>query len=478
MPVRSSPFFNNPGFAQAAANLSGLFEAPSGADAAGWATANATKEKASRLAQLFANPTDPNFDRQNIAVGNYTPLQSFYAQDQNNGTEMRGQDLTAASARYGADRDYAASTENNVLDNQTAVRGQDVTANTALSTNKLDNQRQALTSLFGELNPGQVRPAVPPEIAGLLGMPAIAPASGIAPTLSLDQVQAQERQKLTQSGDLTPQMLIDTIVGKETPVQVIGADGKTPAYSTPGAAARTGAQPFINKGAEAKPDIVNYQAPDGGGQGTAFFNGTNMVDTQTNQPIPAGSQTFKAQTAGTAGDVLGVKTTEAQDKNAYAATMADGATTDILKSFDTGALPSGTDFQVFNAMRNLPIAMQPALVGQMTPQGQSFYQNLRVALPFQLMSQSGQAVTEQEYERKMLELMPVPGEDPAVTTSKRRQFETYIKAARGIAGPAYDKIHLRGGIPQDQLTPATPATPATPPSAGVLEFDENGNPVQ
>lgn len=475
MPVRSSPYFNNPAFAQAAQNLAGLFEAPSGADAAGWATANATKEKASRLAQLFANPNGPDFDRLNIAAGNYTPLQSLYAQDQNNATEQRGQDITAASSRYGADRDYAASTENNVLDNQTAVRGQNVTANTALSTNKLDNQRQALTSLFGELNPGQVRPAVPDEIAGLLGMPAIDAASGIAPTLSLDQVQAQERQKLTQSGELTPQMLIDTIVGKEAPVQVIGPDGKTPAYSSPGAAVRTGAQPFVNKGAEAKPDIVNYQAPDGKTQGTAYFNGTTMVDTQTEQPIPQGSQTYKAQTSGAVSDVLGVKTTEAQDKNAYAATMADGATTDILTAFDTGALPSGTDFQVFNAMRNLPTAAQPALVGQMTPQGQNFYQNLRIALPFQLMSQSGQAVTEQEYERKMLELMPIPGEDPGVTQSKRRQFETYIKAARGVAGAAYDKIHLRGGIPEDRAQRPAPITPAT---SGVLEFDENGNPVQ
>jgi len=380
------------------------------------------------------------------------------------------QDVSAAASRYGSDRTYAASTENNALDNQTAVRGQNVTANTALATNKLDNQRQALTSLFGELSPGQVRPAVPDEIAGLLGMPAIGKAHGNAPTLSLDQVQAQERQKLGQSGALTDQMLLDAIVGKEAPVQVIGPDGKTPAYSTPGAAARTGAQPFVNKEAEAKPDIVNYQAPDGKTQGTAYFNGQTMVDTQTEQPIPQGSQTYKAQTSGAVGDVLGVKTTEAQDKNAYAATMADGATTDILKSFDTGALPSGTDFQIFNAMRNLPIAAQPALVGQMTPQGQNFYQNLRVALPFQLMSQSGQAVTEQEYERKMLELMPVPGEDRGVTAGKRRQFETYIKAARGVAGPAYDKIHQRGGIPETSI-------PATT-TAKRLKFDTGGNEMQ
>lgn len=475
MPVRKSPFFNDPAFAQAASNLAGLFEAPSGADAAGWATANATREKASRLAQLFANPNDPNFDRQNVAVGNYSPLQSYYAQDQNNATTQRGQDLTASTARYGADRTYDASTENNAADNVTAVRGQNVTANTALATNRLDNQRATITDLYSPLNPGQVQPAVPAEVAKLLGLPAIAQANGIAPTLSLDQVKAAEREDLRKRGLLTDQDLIDTIAGAETPVQIVGPDNK-PQYSTPGAAVRSGAQPFINKGAEAKPDIVNYQAPDGKTQGTAYFNGTTMVDTQTNAPIPSGSQTYKAQTTGGVGDVLGVKTTEAQDKNAYAATMADGATVDILKSFDTpGALPTGTDFQVFNAMRNLPTAAQPALVGQMTPQGQNFYQNLRIALPFQLMSQSGQAVTEQEYERKMLELMPIPGEDPGVTMSKRRQFETYIKAARGVAGPAYDKIHLRGQIPQER---PQPAQPITSPTSGVLEFDENGNPVQ
>ena len=104
-------------------------------------------------------------------------------------------------------------------------------------------------------------------------------------------------------------------------------------------------------------------------------------------------------------------------------------------------------------MRRMPMEAAPYLVKSMSPEGQAFYQNLRTALPFQLMSQSGQAVSEQEYERKLLELIPIPGEDASVSAAKRSQFATYIKAARGVAGPAYDKIHNNGGIPEPSGTP-------------------------
>jgi hypothetical protein len=73
----------------------------------------------------------------------------------------------------------------------------------------------------------------------------------------------------------------------------------------PGAAARTGAQPFVNKGAEAKPTVSNYRTPDGR-SGTAVYDPElGLVDTQTRQPLPAGSQTFSAQSQGNVDDVLG-----------------------------------------------------------------------------------------------------------------------------------------------------------------------------
>jgi len=91
MPIKSSGYYNNPQFAQAASNLASLFEPPSGADAAGWAAANAKKAEASRLQQFFDYRNDPNFDqaafdRMGVAAGAYQPNQSYYSVDQGNAT--------------------------------------------------------------------------------------------------------------------------------------------------------------------------------------------------------------------------------------------------------------------------------------------------------------------------------------------------------------------------------------------------------
>ncbi|PXW50205.1 hypothetical protein [Methylobacterium sp. B4] len=87
----------------------------------------------------------------------------------------------------------------------------------------------------------------------------------------------------------------------------------------------------------------------------------------------------------------------------------------------------------------------------------------------QLLTQSGQGVTEREYERKMAELVPVAGEAPSVTAAKRRQFATYAAAVKGLAGRALDKVN---SVPAQ--TPAGTAAPAAPggyPDGTVIEND-------
>ncbi|MCY0148304.1 hypothetical protein OEG84_11430 [Hoeflea sp. G2-23] len=322
MPVRSSGYFNNPAFAQAASNLTALFAPPSGADAAGWANANAKKAEAARLQMLFDNPNDPNFDRRNIAVGNYNPTQSFYAQDQNNATTMRGQDVTAATSRSNNAADNvralterqmqeAAAMERLGITNATDMRGQDITANTSLTNNAADNaralqanQQDNLTKLFGPLNEGQVRPDIPPEIAAALGLDQGLPAvQGNAAPLTETEVVGQNQQRLIDSGQLTDQMLLDNIMGKQSPVEAVGPNGE-PVFMNPGAAVRTGAEAFINKGAEAA--LTN---------GMAVVNGRNVavvqdratgkwVEAQTGTPIPAGIEVLKpSQVTGSADEV-------------------------------------------------------------------------------------------------------------------------------------------------------------------------------
>ncbi|MER8515552.1 hypothetical protein NKH47_21700 [Mesorhizobium sp. M1060] len=190
MATKNSPYFNSPQFAQAASNIASLFEPPSGADAAGWATANAKKAEASRIQQLFDYRNDPNFDQQNfdrgnIAVGNYAPTSSFYAQDQNDATKRRGDDITAATSRA-----------NNADDNTRA-----------LETNRLSE----LGNLFVPLSEGQVRPGIGADIASQFGVTHDLPA-------------AQGREKPLTETEFNAR----TLAGMSPEMQQAAAFGSTP----------------------------------------------------------------------------------------------------------------------------------------------------------------------------------------------------------------------------------------------------------
>ncbi|RWD74272.1 hypothetical protein [Mesorhizobium sp.] len=165
MSFKASPYFNSPQFAQAASNLMALFEPPSGADAAGWATASAKKAEASRLAEQFSyltNPTNqsaPDFrqraDAYLLGTGGITPTQSYYAQDANNATQ-----------RYGYDTQAAASRANNAADNQRAIQ-----TNTADNARALEvGQINGLADLYKPVGEGEVRPAIPQDVAGRFGI--------------------------------------------------------------------------------------------------------------------------------------------------------------------------------------------------------------------------------------------------------------------------------------------------------------------
>lgn len=195
MAFKASPYFNSPQFAQAAANLMTLFEPPSGADAAGWAAANAKKAEASRLAEQFSyltNPTNqaaPDFhqraDAYLLGTGGIAPTQSFYAQDANNATQ-----------RYGYDTQAATSRSNNAADNARAIR-----------TNAADNARalevgqiNGLADLYKPVGEGEVRPAIPQDVAGRFGVTRELPAEqGREKTLTDEQVKGAILQTLPRS---------------------------------------------------------------------------------------------------------------------------------------------------------------------------------------------------------------------------------------------------------------------------------------
>jgi hypothetical protein len=244
MPIRINPFFNNPAFAQAASNLAALFAPPSGEDEANYASAQAKREAASRLALQYAHSQDPSFnrdllDRGNVTVGTYSPVQSYYAQDQNIATTQRGQDLTART-----------SVSNNAADNTRA-----------LETNGQDNLTKIILSGNQPLNPGQRLPGISADVLhgyGYGNVPAVPAAEGAPKPPTEDEVKAAILGTL-------PVEQQQAVAFGSTPVEnVIGANNK-PVIAT--RLASIGQQPapaapttVINNG----PNGVDYGKPDDG----------------------------------------------------------------------------------------------------------------------------------------------------------------------------------------------------------------------
>jgi hypothetical protein len=207
MPIQNNPWYGaNTGtdVRRGLQNIADMFAPPSAGDIAAYAeardrnaSAKATDEQSARLralddyARQQAGFSKEQWDRMSVAAG-------------------RG---TIANGYYGVDTDAA-----------TTRRGQDITADTALANNAADNKRMTVTSLFGALNPGQVRPALPASIASGFGLPAIDEARGLPQAETYDQVKGAILR--AQQPSLTQQQLTALVMGN-TPVEnIVGAAGK------------------------------------------------------------------------------------------------------------------------------------------------------------------------------------------------------------------------------------------------------------
>lgn len=287
--IRSNYYFNNPQFAQAASNLAQLFAPPSASELASYANAKATREEAERRAEQFNYAKDPNYsrdfaDRLNYAI-NGNANNTFYKLDQ-----------ADATTRYGYDVGSRTELEKQRLANEGELQklyatpitvGENATVYVPGATAHAVGLPQALS--------GQVSA----DLGEVIFRPDGTTLRGDKKPLNESEWQALQNASLRQSGQLTDQMLVDRIMGERAPVEAVGKDGK-PVYMSPGAAIRTEAEAFVNRGAEARP--VNYQSPDGKrGTATTGANG-QLTDTQTGQPIPAGSVTFGTNIQGSEAD--------------------------------------------------------------------------------------------------------------------------------------------------------------------------------
>lgn len=270
-------YYNDPALGQAFSNLAKAFGPPSGSDLAGYARAGATRQEAQRLAELYkyAQAADFNqaqFDRMGQATGQWTPSTGYYGVNTAADTARRGQDVTART-----------TLATNAADNERA-----------LATNRADNQRAAATSFFGALKPGEVAPAVPEDIAAIIGLPPIAQRSGLPETLTKDQVEGAILQ------GMDPQMQ-EAITFGSTPLEQVIMDDKTQFATRPQAVGQTPA-PDAKEGArkDAVAVINGQQVPVTRGPSDLVWKDA------AGNPIPEGAQIYEVPKPTGTSDEIGM----------------------------------------------------------------------------------------------------------------------------------------------------------------------------
>ncbi|TGT63717.1 hypothetical protein EN813_010120 [Mesorhizobium sp. M00.F.Ca.ET.170.01.1.1] len=414
MSFKTSQFFNSPQMAAAASNLASLFEPPSGADAAGWAEANARKAAAGRLTELFDYSKRPDYDqamadRMAIGAGVYQPNQSYYSVDQQNAT----------------------SRANDAADNARAIQ-----------TNSADNARalevgqiNGLADLYRPVGEGEVRPAIPADVAGRFGVTRELPAEqGREKPITDDQLKAAILGKM-------PQNMQEAAAFGSTPVENI---------ATPNGPRIVTRLDAIGQ--------APYETPKGGLTVTTNPDGTTTV-------TQGGS---------------GSKITEFQGKqNAYAARMG-------------GALPIID--QLGGELTNFSQAAYDALPtfgtiktgnGMLSENYQKASNAGRLFLQSVLRLDSGAAIPPAEEAQYGDVFLPRPGDKPGTLEQKRLARNLAFQGVQ--SGMTPDQILATGravlaaqnAVP-DAIT-ATPATTAAPaPTGGVIRFQRgaDGRPVR
>ena len=388
------PIYNNPALGQAFNNIAQMFAPPSGSDLHGYAKANTEKEKAAQLSlqngiinKLSADPRYAGFDHQSILADLYDPTQSFRKVEMDDATSQRAQDITATTLRATNAADNARALQTNSADNLRAIEdrrmqeaaamerlgvtdataryGVDTVAKTALTNNTADNDRALVEAAMGAATApvvqGAIRPGFKPADYGVAA-PAVPEFAGRVAPLNEAEQKAAERQRLAGSGQLTDQMLIDTIIGSDAPVQTVDASGNA-RYMSPGAAVREGATPY--KAPSGATETQNYRTPDGV-TGTAFFDpaANTWKDTATQSPIPQGAITFSSSLQGGADETgLAPTTANQTEGNKMEATLA-GADADadaLLRLLATNPGIAGMPGDIRGAAQNVV-----SVVGEMS----------------------------------------------------------------------------------------------------------------
>jgi len=275
MAVRLSRFYNDEGIGRGFQNIAAALAPPDASDQLAGQKALATQQEARRLADYYdaaKNPavTRQELDRLGIGVGRFNPNQSFYSVDQGNATTL----------------------STNARDNATKLQAE-----------RLQQEGLNLRSATAPLNEGQTRASGLGKFFGREDMPEntqggvtlnqgqtyVGPngftAQGAAKPLGTDEVKAGAMQAL-------PANDLRSIVMGQAPVETVQTpEGPRVQYRDRAVGQAPAATPVTPQNA------TNYQTPDGK-QGTAVLRDGVLMDSQTGQPIPAGSKQFSTAVQG------------------------------------------------------------------------------------------------------------------------------------------------------------------------------------
>lgn len=308
--IRSNRYYSDPNIAAAMSNIAQMFAPPDSADLVNYASANAKREEAARLAKAFDYTTDPTYsremaDRMNYAL-NGNANNTFYSVDQGNRTVLDKQRLANEGALAQL---YASPVQ--VNENATVYVPAQHSRNSGLAP-----------VLTGQTSAGQGEKVIRADGSMIMGPDK---------PLSETEWNAQQRARLLDNGMLTDQALLDTIMGEQTPVQAVGPNNE-PVFMTPGAAVREGAQAYVNKGAQAKPQNAVALMPDRKTRVPAIQGPDGQwLHAQTGQQLPEGIEIFDLPKAeGSAADVGFAPTTA----NTTSANNQEAEVTRALSTLD------------------------------------------------------------------------------------------------------------------------------------------------
>lgn len=265
MARRSSRFYNDPQIGAVFENIAGMFGPPDSGELVNYAQAAGLRQKNDIIEGLRGDPRYQGADG-GVLAGLFNPTQSWQALEMGDATTRRGQDVTAATSR---------------------------------SNNLTTNQFGAISDMFGPLNPGQVRPDVPGAVSDFMGLPALPGVAGAPKPRTENEVLGGELERLIAGEQITDEDLVAAHLSDIPIEQVVGEGG---APTNVRRSDSVGQEPYFNKGAEAKGELYNYVTPDGQ-EGSAVFDGKELVDSATKAPLPAGVKVYKASAQGTSKEI-------------------------------------------------------------------------------------------------------------------------------------------------------------------------------